>query len=205
MRLKKIPFPLILILSFWFFVCHATTILRLSLEEMCQKADGIFLGRCISKESKWNEERTKIYTYVTIQLDKILKCQDPGLKIGSKIVIKQLGGTVDNIGMKVSGISHFQPKEEVLVFLKRTTPGNYRVLGMAQGKYSIEQDPRTKKKFIHRDLSNINLIDERSLFRGSMKKELRSSQQQIIYLDDFITHLEKILKTQEKSHQLHSE
>ena len=48
------------------FDCDATTMLKFSVKELSDRADCVVVGKVTAKESRWNEDRTKIYTYTNI-------------------------------------------------------------------------------------------------------------------------------------------
>ena len=134
-------------------VASATTVISLSIEKMAKESDVIVRGVVTQKKSEWNKARTRIYTLTTLQVGERLK---GGQKIVDQLTIRQLGGEIDGIGQMVVGNARFSMGEEVLVFLeKHPTDDVYVVLGMAQGKYSIDRSTtppsvRRNMKTLHR-------------------------------------------------------
>ncbi len=80
---------------------NATMVKKLSEDELANQAQTIVTGTCTSVRSEWNEEGTKIFTYITISPQTSLK----GDQIPPEITIKQPGGEVGEIGMHVDGVS----------------------------------------------------------------------------------------------------
>ena len=78
-----------------------------------------------------------IYTYVTLQAREILK----GSLTPGPIVLKQLGGRLDDEGLMVPGQARFAVGERVLVFLEaRPRDRTLYTSGLWQGKWTIEFD-----------------------------------------------------------------
>jgi hypothetical protein len=123
---------------------RATQIVYQSPEQLGEQAALVVLGRVTSVESYWNDKRTKIFTTTRIEVDDTYK------GTGTSVVeIVQLGGTVDNLRINVSGSLIWRTGEEVVVFLE-PYEGKYAVSGFSQGKFSVTRDPQTGKAFVRR-------------------------------------------------------
>jgi hypothetical protein len=124
--------------------------LESGVEDLTNKADSIVIGEVTDVKSEWNQERTAIYTYVTILVKEWVK----GQSTDNTITIKQLGGKVGNIGMEVSECAKYAKGEEVLIFLESDRIQKIgankigRVVNMHQGKYSVEKDKITGAKML---------------------------------------------------------
>jgi len=57
-------------------------------------------------------------------------------------------GTEGGIAQEVPGAPTFQIGEEVILFVVREAPGQYRVVGGKQGKFSIKTDPRSGQRVV---------------------------------------------------------
>ena len=91
---------------------------RLSVEDLARGADAIVVARVVATSAAWNEGRTKIYTFTTLEVSDALKGGPAG-----RVVVKELGGAVGDIAMEASGAPRFSAGEEVLVFLRRDSEG----------------------------------------------------------------------------------
>jgi hypothetical protein len=109
----------------------ATTVQRLSLDDMVAKAETIVIGRVINSQSSWTKNGKLILTQTTFEVQEGLK------GVATKTVtITTVGGRVGNAVLHVSGMPSFQPDETAVIFLERSN--NYlTVLGLSQGKFSI--------------------------------------------------------------------
>ena len=119
----------------------ATSMLRVDLPELSRSADVIVHGTVRRLESRWSGDGRLIVTDVEIQVTEALKGEAPGT-----LVITQPGGRVGDIGQRVNGLATFAPAEEVVVFLTRQGSRDFRVAGMAQGKYQVLRSAGTAGK-----------------------------------------------------------
>jgi hypothetical protein len=117
----------------------ATTVLHQDLPQLTVAADAVVVGRVIGAQSRWTEDRRRIVTDVTVEVDEALKGAP-----GKTVIIRQPGGRVGDVGQRVDGIASFAPGEQVLVFLEARPDGAYLVQGMSQGKFRIERSKKGK-------------------------------------------------------------
>ena len=110
----------------------ATTVARLTLEQLVQSADLIVQGRVESVESQWDQQRRLIFTYISIRVDEPLKGGNP-----QSVVVRQVGGIAGAIQMSIAGAPQFKSGESAIVFLKHLDGGVFQVVGMNQGLYEI--------------------------------------------------------------------
>src|SRR3989304_1353043 len=52
---------------------QGATVEAMTLEEMAQRADLIFVGRSVDSRADWNAQHTRIYTYTTFEVERFLK------------------------------------------------------------------------------------------------------------------------------------
>lgn len=111
-----------------------------SLEKMVAASDRIVVGNVINTESKWDESRTTIWTYVTVRCQQFLKGPD----LQNEITIRVMGGKIGQLGLDVSHTPTFQNGERVLVFLQENEKGVFDVVNWREGKYTIKDDKLEK-------------------------------------------------------------
>lgn len=189
-QILKIAFLILIVFGIRLPIVNATVVKKLSEDEMVNQAQTILTGTCTSIRSEWNEERTKIFTYITISPQTPLK----GDQIPQEITIKQPGGEVGEIGMRVDGASVFEEREEVLLFLKKGRKGFHRILGLSQGKFSIKTDPTTQRKILFK--KKVKRVRTPS---GKIVKkifEIRSDKK--IFFDEFTNRIQSILQRKNK-------
>ena len=112
-------------------------------ETMSKNADVIITGKVTQQNSNWNENKTRIYTQATIQVEEYLK----GNSNGSSLIVIYPGGEVGDVGEMYSHMPKFQDDEEVLVFLKKDEKtSDYKVFNGEEGKINVIRDPKTGEK-----------------------------------------------------------
>lgn len=133
-------------------------VIKKSIQELTYEADFILIGKVKDMESRWNKEKTLIYTYVTVSVTKYIK---KILEIGEpkEITVKVLGGEVDDIALKVSDTPEFMEGEEVFLFLRIEELPIFKVAGLFQGKYTIE-DGKVKNKVLEQEMSLDSFIGQ---------------------------------------------
>src|SRR3989442_558558 len=109
---------------------RATTLVRLSLEQLTEASSAIVRGHVVSQESGWNPAHTHIFTTTTIAVDQALKGN-----VQPEVVIEQLGGKLGHRREYVAGTVHFFPQASYWPFLEPAAPGTggYTGGGEAQG------------------------------------------------------------------------
>ena len=118
-----------------FFVQTAFGLVNpISLEDMVHESDLIVIGKVRCVGSCWNADNSMIVTSAQVIPSVILKGEHPG-----KLTVEYRGGNVGGIEMKYSEAVTLCEGEKVLLFLKRTGSGSYRVYGWYQGKYTISR------------------------------------------------------------------
>ncbi len=136
--MKAIQVLLMLICLLGNMNIFASTVLKLSMDQMIQKADAIVYA--VVKEIKPIQKNQSIFTQIRFDLIEQLK----GDALSLNFELEQIGGEI-NIGTKdwkkqvVSGQAEFMVGEEVLLFLEKSQSQKWVVLGMSQGKYTLEK------------------------------------------------------------------
>jgi hypothetical protein len=106
-------------------------------------SDAIVVGKVTQQNSSWNENKTRIYTLATIQVEEYLK----GSNNGGSIIVSYPGGEVGDVGELYSHMPKFKTDEFVLLFLKKDDKStNYKVLNGEEGKINLLNDEVTGEK-----------------------------------------------------------
>ncbi len=135
---------------------NATTAALLTDEQLITSSRVIMLGEVQSLKAAWNENHEKIYTYVKVQVNEVLK----GQLFNQQIVFKQLGGTVGDESTIIFGTPEFEQGQRVLLFLDTAPDGTLRIAHLFQGKYDVVEDANTGRVVVERkiDRGSINLV-----------------------------------------------
>ena len=160
MRLfQTIFFSAILITFFIHSEGHSQSI-QSEIKNLSEGADMIVTGKVVNQKSEWSSDKSKIYTNVTIQVDEFLK----GSNNQNKIVIKNLGGEVGNVGETYSHVPTFQDDEDVLLFVKKSTKDeSLRVFEGDEGKLTLYKNKKTGEK-----------VTSKNIKASEMKKEIKN-------------------------------
>lgn len=129
---------------------EASTVRRLTLDEMAVQADQILTGQVVGIASQVNARRTGIYTFVTIEVEEYLKGGRRNL-----FTLRFLGGEAEGYRLVVAGSPVFHLGEEVLVFSDGGAGRIPTVLGMAAGKFTVDRDPGTGDRVLRRSLAGL--------------------------------------------------
>lgn len=106
----------------------------LGVERMSQLATQVVAGTIEKMESTWNHDHSRIYTRVTMRVERVLSGQ-----AGPRIVFRIPGGTVGETTVMVSEMPHFQEGESTVVFLRGTRGRLPSVLGGPEGKMPLSR------------------------------------------------------------------
>ena len=114
--------------------------IRVDIKDLSKDADLIITGKVSQQTSSWNEDKTRIYTIATIEVEDYIK----GNVTGNSVSVKYLGGEVGDVGETYSHVPTFENNEEVLIFLKKNeSNSDFSVLYGEEGKISLVNDSQT--------------------------------------------------------------
>jgi len=130
----------------------ATTLARLSLNQMAARSDAVARVRCVGSEGRW--ENGSIWTVTTFEVVETMKGNLPG-----EIAVRLPGGRIGHMTATVDGTPKFKPGEEAVVFLERSPGGRFTVSGWVEGTFRISRDPRTGDEVVTQDSSAFAVFD----------------------------------------------
>jgi len=158
---------------------------NLSVPMMAAQADGVFIGNVLATQCVRSSARGAIQTLVTLEVQSEIKGRAdndgtvrilvPGGRLGNKIEI-------------VRGTPHFTPSEQVLIFLTSYPDGYYGVLGMAHGKFTLEQDSYRGTLHALQDPRGLQLLEPDPTGHGYRPRPM---PQQRYRLSDLIEEIEQ--------------
>jgi hypothetical protein len=146
----------ILLLSF--STGEATTLLKVNLEELTNRADLIVMGVAQESLCQWDAERKRIYTYSRFVVDKVIKGDE---KI-SEVVVKIPGGELDGVAMEVPETAEITEAGEYILFLYSNVEKHMsNVVGWRQGQFTIENGlVQENQNSVEEIINEINTILE---------------------------------------------
>ena len=160
MRLFQTIFFYAILITFFIHSEGHSQSIQSEIKNLSEGADMIVTGKVVNQKSEWSSDKSKIYTNVTIQVDEFLK----GSNNQNRIVIKNLGGEVGNVGETYSHVPTFQDDEDVLLFVKKSTKDeSLRVFEGDEGKLTLYKDKKTGEK-----------VTSKNIKASEIKKEIKN-------------------------------
>jgi len=143
----------------------ATTVRGFTTQGMVREAAAVVRGKVVAQHSLYNADKSRIYTESTLRVTETIT----GKVTTKDITVRQMGGTVGQVTMFVSGVAQLPVGQEVLLFL-RTDGARYYLVGMAQGKYRVAVIKG--REVVTRRLEGLNIMDKvTDPHKASMKPE----------------------------------
>ena len=115
---------------------QATIVVARSVEQLAADAVMVVRARVNSQWSAWTPNHRRIDSFTELEVVDTWAGKAP-----EAIVVRTIGGRMGGVGMRISGTTRFEPGEDVVLFLSKdlAEAGGYRVLGLSQGKFKVEQ------------------------------------------------------------------
>ena len=124
----------------------ATRVVMLSDRSLALDSRVIVTGEVTSVRSAWDDTERVVWTYVDVQVDRLLK----GKIATSRIVLKQIGGTYGSGGMHVFGQPVFSRGQQVMLYLNTAPDGSLHVAHSFMGMFTIAIDSKTGIEMVTR-------------------------------------------------------
>ncbi len=135
-RVSSLIFLLVLISA---GVASATTVAKLTLEQLIEASDRIVVGEVESTEAFVRDGR--VLTRIVVDVEDVWKGEST-----DEVEIIHLGGRTEKLATRVHGMPHFSVGERALLFLEQPKGHEHFVVtGLSQGKYAIDGDGEDAK------------------------------------------------------------
>lgn len=144
----------VLSLSCFSATARASTFIIPTDDELVIGARAIVRGKVVSVSGQMDEQSGRIFTYVGLRVQEVLK----GQIADREIVVKEEGGQVGGVGSIVWGTPRFKRGERVLLYLDTWRDGSLRVYQMFLGKFRIIEDTPNGQSVVVRDVPDANTI-----------------------------------------------
>lgn len=109
-----------------------TELIKKDLRQLAQEAELVVLARVVSSRAGWDAARRLIWTTTELDVAASWKGNAP-----RRLHVKELGGIVGEVGMRVPGAPRYARGEQVVVFLKKDVLGQWRTHGWTQGRFGL--------------------------------------------------------------------
>ncbi len=129
----------------------ATRVVAMDLPTLVSESDVVVRGRVLSQRAVWDGRRQRVYTDSTVLVDEIVR----GQKVGTSVVVRQLGGRLGDLTQVVEGAGRLEVGQDVVLFLTVRGPLAY-VVGMSQGRLAVVK--KAGVEVVSRDLDGATLV-----------------------------------------------
>jgi hypothetical protein len=150
--LKKMIVAIIVFVALVPGPVQATTLARMSLEQLTAAADAVVQARCLGNETR--REAGEVWTFASFEVEEAMKGLVPRL-----ITVRLLGGRWGQWSVRIEGVPEFRTGEEVVLFLKRTRAGDFAVTSWMQGTFRVHRDAETGAPRVTQDSSSLAVFD----------------------------------------------
>jgi hypothetical protein len=140
-------------------VANATTLARLSFEDLARQSMAIARLRCIGSESRL--EGGEIWTETRFEVVERHKGMLP-----QTVTVRMVGGRTGNYHSRVDGVPTFRAGEEVYLFLWGRAGEPLRVLGWSQGTFRVTRDARTGRECVTQESGSGKFDPQTRTFRA---------------------------------------
>ena len=159
-----------------------------STEQLVAGATDIVAGKITSAQPRWAGGTSYIYTDVVVQIEDKAKGT---LNKQSTITFSQVGGRVGGLKVEASELATFAAGEDVVLYLVKTSDGNFLVYNGIGGKRLVGFDASTQKKYVETP-ADLKAKKAAKLAPGESVPEKME-------VSDFMSELRAIVKAQEKA------
>ncbi len=131
---------------------EATTLRRMSLEDLADSAHAVVRARCLGSESR--AQGGQIWTWTRFEVSEAIKGSVP-----EHVAVRLIGGRAGKLTATVNGVPRFQDGEEVILFLEPSRGGEWTVTSWAQGTFRIHRERATGRELVTQDTAGLSLFD----------------------------------------------
>lgn len=131
---------------------QATTLVRMSLDQLTRAAKLIARARCVTNTTAW--DHGEIWTFTIFDVEETWHGA-----VSGRITVKLLGGRTQQVTSLVSGVPRFRAGEDVVVFLEPANDGTFSVTSWQQGVFRIARDTASGTENVTQDTAYFETFD----------------------------------------------
>ena len=184
-KISELTCWLLMIFLFFQITEINAQVIKMSAKDLTDQSTAVLHGKCSKVKSEWNEDRTIIYTYVTVVPDEYIKGN-----LGSEVTLTIPGGQVGNIKYEVSDMPFFNEGEDIVAFIWTNPAGKNLITGGSQGKMKIEKDLKTGKNMVNG--SSAEVVTETEV--QGVDQTDKTGKPEKVGLEDFVAKLKGYMK-----------
>ena len=140
-------------------LAQATTLQRLSFEELTDTSDMIVTGEVTRTWAAWDEGHHYIWTHYEVAVSSAQKGAP-----ATSVELAEPGGVADGMVMTIAGSVTYKPGDNVLVFLQKMPNGMIRTTGWGQGKFTVDSQGKLRGEVA---LKGVEYVDMKNGAQGS--------------------------------------
>lgn len=144
---------------------RATVLLPAEFREIVGESQIIAYGRVVDAVSELSDDRKRIETIVTFEVETYLK-GGPGERLSLRVP----GGQVGRYRSITVGAPVLETGTEAVLFLRQGESGLPYVFGLSQGMFRVQRDPRTQRRLVMPPLLARTETPER-VVRGAVSRK----------------------------------
>ena len=144
---------------------RATVLLPAEFREIVGESQIIAYGRVVDTVSELSDDRKRIETIVTFEVDTYLKGGP-----GETLTLRIPGGQVGRYRSITVGAPVLETGTEAVLFLRQGDSGLPYVFGLNQGMFRVQRDPRTQRRLVMPPLLARSENPER-VVRGAVSRQ----------------------------------
>lgn len=124
---------------------YPTTVVPLSLDQMVERADVVFVGEVVDRQSVWSETRDGrgIVTHVTFNVLRVLKGQ-----LGLRTELTFQGGRIGQETEEIDGMPAFRIGDRDVLFVSPNKNAVSPLVGFWQGRFRVVRDAATGESLV---------------------------------------------------------
>lgn len=151
----------------------ATTLEKLSLDDMVQKSTSIVRGKVVATSSY--QRGSLIYTSYQLRVSERIKGQAPDL-----LEVSVPGGNYGKFHQTIPGAPTLLPGQEYVVFVWTGSKGINHIIGLCQGLFTVGLDAKGQTT-LSRGASNAEMLDStgRTVTDEALSMSLRDLTQRV--------------------------
>ena len=134
----------LILMAFMASQVFASTVLQLSDEDIISRAEYVLKGHVFGIYTTVEKDNIP-FQYITIEVEQLYKNNpDRPLAELDRVVIRQMGGTINNMTLAIDSLPRFVEGAQIVVSLKHDSNGYYYVVGNSQGLYKVVNEKLIK-------------------------------------------------------------
>lgn len=126
------------------FGAHATTVARMDVDTLADRAELIFVGTALRAETAQRPISRFPYTFVTFSVDQVFKGSTPG----RELTLRFEGGKTATGFVSIDGMPRFSKGERYLLFVRGNGLHASPVYGWWQGQIRFQEEPSTGREIL---------------------------------------------------------